>query len=168
MKFLYPTTYLESVNHIDFNDLQKRGKTKLLFDLDNTIAPFDIKEPDEKILSFFKKLEQMGFDVCLVSNNSVTRVETFNKTLQLKILPRAGKPKLKGIKKAMAMINATNENSVMIGDQVFTDIWVGNRLNMETILVSPIANRDEFTVKLKRGIEKLVLKNYEKSTQRKK
>lgn len=160
-KRFYPTYYYESVQQIDYDDLLKQGKTSLIFDLDNTLAPFDVVYPDDNIISFISGLKEKGFKVALVSNNKGNRVEIFNEKLGLPVVSKAGKPKLGGITKAIDLMDTQKEKCVMIGDQMFTDVWVGNRLGITSILVKPIANRDEFTVKLKRGAEKKVFKRYQ-------
>ncbi len=162
LKRFYPMYYYDSVRHIDYDQLYKEGKNALIFDLDNTLAPFDIKEPDEDIISFIQGLKDKGFKVCIVSNNKGNRVQIFNEKLGLPIVAKAGKPKLAGISRAMTLVDAKKEECVMIGDQMFTDVWVGNRLGIVSILVKPIADRDEFTVKLKRGAEKIVFRQYQK------
>lgn len=159
----YPNTYVRDIYNINYEKLYISGKTHLLFDLDNTIAPFDITEPNDKTIQLFKGLVDRGFKICIISNNKRKRVELFNEKLKLVIYPEAGKPKLAGIKKAIKSIEGRKSTTVIIGDQMFTDMWVGNRLGIYCILVKPIANRDEFTVKLKRGLEKLVLQQYLKS-----
>ena len=45
----------------------------------------------------------------------------------------------------------------VVGDQLFTDMLGGNRLNMFTILVKMIDPREELFVHLKRYLEKAVL-----------
>ncbi|MFV0519892.1 MAG: YqeG family HAD IIIA-type phosphatase [Lachnospirales bacterium] len=160
LKRFYPTEYVESVYTIDYNNLKKLGITGLIFDLDNTLAPFDIDHPTEEIKNFIKTRMEEGFKICLVSNNKGKRVEIFNEGLKLPFVSKAGKPKKNGILNGMSQLNLTSKEVVMIGDQMFTDVWVGNRLDMHTILVKPICERDEFTVKLKRGTEKIVFKQY--------
>ncbi len=159
----YPKYYVESIYKIDYKELKNNGKIGLIFDLDNTLAPFDIVEPTKEIIDFLAKLQKDGFKVCLVSNNKGDRVEIFNRTLNLIAVSKAGKPKTKGIKSGLQQLGVTKNQAVMIGDQMFTDVWVGNRMDITTILVKPIANRDEFTVKLKRGIEKKVFEAYKRS-----
>lgn len=159
----YPQYYVKSVYDIDYKDLKRKGKIGLVFDLDNTLAPFDIEEPTEEIINFITNLTKDGFKVCLVSNNKGNRVQIFNKKLGLVAVPKAGKPKTKGIKIGLQKLGVSKSEAVMIGDQMFTDVWVGNRMGMTTVLVKPIANRDEFTVKLKRGIERKVFEAYKRS-----
>ena len=162
----YPKIYVDSIYDVPYKRLIQRNIEGLIFDIDNTLAPFDIDEPNDKLVKFIAKLKSMGFKICLVSNNKECRVQVFNKKLSLPVVAKAGKPKLSGIRKAIDMIGTECEKTALIGDQVFTDMWCGNRLSMTTVLVKPIANRDEFTVKLKRGLEKIVIRIYLKGRQK--
>ncbi|MBZ4668522.1 MAG: YqeG family IIIA-type phosphatase, partial [Defluviitaleaceae bacterium] len=56
--------------------------------------------------------------------------------------------------------------TALIGDQIFTDVWGGNKAGIKTILVVPVSERDEWVTKIKRGLERIVIKIYER--QRKK
>ena len=57
--------------------------------------------------------------------------------------------------------NVSKENMLMIGDQLFTDIWGGNRFGIKTILVKPISSNEGIHIKMKRPFERYVLKKYE-------
>ena len=58
------------------------------------------------------------------------------------------------------------EETAVIGDQLFTDIYGGNKLNMFTILVKPIATKEFIFVRMKRLAEKFVLARHAKSNQK--
>ena len=50
-------------------------------------------------------------------------------------------------------------NSVaIIGDQVVTDIFMGNRLHMHTILVDPLGNKDLKVTYFNRWLENKIMK----------
>ncbi len=156
----FPDIYIKDIYSIDYDNLKTLNINTLVFDLDNTIAPFDIEYPTDEIKSFLKKLSDEGFRVLIVSNNSLGRVEKFSKDLDVKYIHKAGKPKIKKIKSFIIDNGGSLDSTAIIGDQLFTDMWVGTKLNLTKILVEPIANRDEFTVKLKRGLEKFIFKIY--------
>jgi len=156
----YPKEYYNSVYEINYETLYEKGFRGLIFDIDNTLAVFDEALPSQKVIALFEKLQQMGFKLCLFSNNNKTRVSGFNQPLGLPAIHKAGKPKKKGIRKALHLLNLPCEQAVIIGDQMFTDVWGGNRSNVYTILVEPIAKRDEWTVKLKRAPEKFIKNKY--------
>ena len=46
----------------------------------------------------------------------------------------------------------------MVGDQLITDIYGGNRMGMLTVFVKAISDREHWFVSLKRNIEKMILK----------
>jgi len=166
LKRFFPREFYNSVFEIDYGLLMKKGFCGLVFDIDNTLAAFDIAEPPDNVLELFENLKAMGFKLCLLSNNSEQRVVGFNRKLNLHAIHKAGKPKRRGIYRALELIGLKKEQVVLIGDQMFTDVWGGNRSGVYTILVNPLASRDEWTVKLKRKPEKIVksifLKKYNK------
>jgi len=160
----YPKEHYLSVYDIDYESLWARGFRGLVFDIDNTLAVFDEPLPSNEILKLLKKLQSMGFKPCLFSNNSKARVKAFNKPLALPAIHKAGKPQKKGFRKALSLLKMPRKKAVVIGDQLFTDVWGGNRCGIHTILVEPIAKRDEWTVKLKRALEKFVKNRYIKTS----
>ena len=163
---LFPDQYLESVHDIDYDALMCAGIKNLIFDIDNTLAPFDVAEPYPKTVGLFGGLRAQGFKICLLSNNSYLRVQGFNAPLDVAFVARAHKPAGYGLERAMALIDASRHNTALIGDQIFTDVWCANRNGLVSILVKPIAARDEFTVKLKRRLERYVINLYLRSKKR--
>lgn len=160
MEWLYPDEYVDSIYHIDFEKLHEIGYKGILFDIDNTLVPFDKKHPDPKLMNFIRSLQQMGFSICLVSNNNHQRVKEFNDTLKVVAIPKANKPFTMNLKKAMAKIGTRARDTMMVGDQLFTDMWAGNQLKLYTILVKPIQEKEEWITRIKRGIEKLLIQQY--------
>jgi len=159
-KYLFPKEMTDSVRHIDYDRLWKMGIRGLIFDIDNTLVTFDIKKPPEDIIKFLDSLAKKGFDICLLSNNGQKRVEGFSDELGYPHIWKAKKPGIKSVSKALTILGHEKNKVVIIGDQIFTDCFCGNRFGIYTILTKPIAKRDEWTVRLKRWPEKLVLKAY--------
>ena len=164
LSILYPDFYLDSVFEVDYCGLKKSGINLLLFDIDNTLMPFDIKHPAKEVINLISYVRGLGFKVILISNNYPKRVSLFNRELNVPILPNAKKPLPFWVKKAVRAQNMELSETAIIGDQVFTDVLCGNILKIVTILVKPISERDEFIVKMKRGAERLVNKRYLKKT----
>lgn len=158
----FPTQWIKSVYDIDYEKLYNDGIRGLIFDIDNTLVPYFIKESDEKIIQLFTDLKEHGFKISLVSNGKKDRVIKFNENLKLYAIHRASKPRTKNLKKAMDVMETGKDSTVMIGDQVFTDVWAGNRLGIQTILVDPISEKDELITWVKRGVEGRILKKYTK------
>ncbi|MNI84555.1 hypothetical protein D3C73_1414710 [compost metagenome] len=81
--------------------------------------------------------------------------------LGMECVVNASKPGLKGFKKALTLLNVNKDNIAIIGDQIFTDVWGGNRFGIKTILVMPIAKKEWFIARMKRPLERYILRKYE-------
>ena len=152
---------LNSVYEVDFNRLYKKGIRGLIFDIDNTLVPHGA-DADERIEKLFGELKKMGFKTFLLSNNKLERVKRFNANIRSLYIYKAGKPNAVNYIKAMRMMGTGKENTVFIGDQLFTDIWGAKKAGISTILLNPIDKKEEIQIVLKRCLEKIVLNTYEK------
>lgn len=158
----YPDLMTDSVQNIDLDELFKNNIKGLILDIDNTLVPNRMKEADEKAVKWIENIKNIGFKICIVSNASKKRVIKFNERLKLDAIYRASKPGSKAYKKAARLMGIGAKEIAVVGDQIFTDVFGGNRIGMYTILVKPIHKNEILYVKLKRLLEKYVLKKYEK------
>ena len=119
--------------------LQRRGIRLLLADLDNTLVPYGVPLPDEKLKAWRDDLAAHGVTLFVLSNNRhAQRPSTFAKGLEVPYIGHAGKPKAPSFFKAMEQMGVTPQETAIVGDQVFTDVLGGNRAGVTTILVKPI------------------------------
>ena len=165
LKAFYPDKVEKSVYDIDFVKLYEAGKRAILFDIDNTLVEHGA-DSNEKMDSFFVKLHEIGFKTCLMSNNNEERVVRFNKNIGTQYIFKAGKPSIKAYYKAMEKIEAKPEETIFIGDQLFTDVWGAKRTGIHNILVRPIHPKEEIQIVIKRRLEKIVLYFYKRSLKR--
>ena len=159
MIFLYPREYINSTYEIDFDKLYKQGYRGIIFDIDNTLVPHGAPA-DERAISLFTHLKEIGFSCMLLSNNKEPIVKMFNDVVGVDYIYKAGKPKPSGYKKAMHRLGTTTDNTLFIGDQIFTDIVGANIAGIRTILVKPIHPKEEIQIVLKRFLEKPILAFY--------
>lgn len=156
----FPDTYIRSVFELPLAELKARGIRALVFDIDNTVAPFDVAEPDESIVELFAYLRREGFQLCILSNNNKERVQLFNRGLHTLAVHKAGKPGIRKLRRAMERMGVLPEETAMVGDQVFTDMWCGHRAGLFCVMTAPICSRDQLITKVKRGAERLVMRVY--------
>ena len=161
-EIFYPTVRKKSVREIDYDALYRRGIRGLVFDIDNTLVRHGAPQTEQS-LAFLKGLMEKGFGVLFLSNNKEPRVKSFNDPLGAKYIYKAGKPGVKGYLEAVEMLGGTIDNTLFVGDQLFTDVWGANKVGMHTILVKPIDKHEEFQIVLKRILEKPILRSYERS-----
>ncbi len=161
-RYFFPDFKYNSIKDININLLKEKGIKFAILDIDNTLVPYTSPTPDDNAIEFLDKLKNNGINFCFVSNNNETRIKLFNEKIGAKIFPDAKKPLLYGINKAMMCLGANRENTVLIGDQVFTDILGAKRAKILTILVNPIKEVNTSFFKFKRYFERRILKDYEK------
>ena len=128
----------------------------LLFDVDNTLVPHGAPA-DKRSIELFDHLRSLGFSTCILSNNKEPRVAPFAKEVNSPYLFKGGKPSRKGYRKAMQVMKTGQDNTLFIGDQLFTDVWGARRTGLYSILVKPINPKEEIQIVLKRYLEAIVL-----------
>lgn len=158
----YPGEYVDSVYNIDFDMYFEQGMRGIIFDIDNTLVPHGAP-PTKEIIAFFEKIRNIGFDTCLISNNQEPRVEPFAYGVKSKYIYDAHKPSMKNYIKAMDIMNTDRENTLFVGDQIFTDIFGANRTGIQSIMVKKIDKKEEIQIVLKRIPEKFVLWRWRRS-----
>ena len=157
----YPDFRAASVYTFPYAEFYEKGYRGLIFDIDNTLV-FHNAPATEKAKALFGKLHAMGFSTILLSNNNEGRVKPFAKALDSGYVYSALKPKRKGYWKAMELMETTPRNTILFGDQIFTDVWGGRRCGITTVLVDSLKGAEEIQIIFKRNLEKLVLDSYEK------
>ncbi len=161
-KYFCPDYYLHTYHDASAEFLMSIGVKYLILDIDNTLAPYEQPEPDDAIFAWFRSLDEAGIRAAFVSNNDAARVGLFNQNLGLPMYPKGGKPGRRSMRAAMEAIGASPDATAIMGDQVFTDVWAGKRVGIRTILVPPIKDKRDLGTRLKRVLEKPVMRYYRK------
>lgn len=160
-KSFYPDCYMNSTYEIDFDTYYEKGYRGVIFDIDNTLVPHGAPA-DEQSKKLFAHLKELGYKVVLLSNNKEPRVKMFNDVVKVSYIFRANKPSVKNYEKAMEMMGTNKENTLFVGDQLFTDVWGAKRTGIHNVLVKPIDKKEEIQIVLKRYLEKIVLASYKR------
>ena len=157
----YPKEWVESTYEIDFEKLYGQGYRGILFDIDNTLVPHGAPA-DDRSIALFRRLKELGYGIMLLSNNKEPRVKMFNDAVGAEYIHKAGKPGVANYYKAMERLHTSKQNTLFIGDQLFTDIWGAKKAGIRTFLVKPIHPKEEIQIVLKRYLEKIVLHFYQR------
>ncbi len=161
-KYLMPDIILPTYRDVTPQLCRSMGIRAILSDIDNTLAPYEQPRSDEHIRTWLRELKEAGVSVALISNNHDDRVEEFNSDLGLIAYADAGKPFGKTLRHAMEALGSEPSNTVMLGDQLLTDALAGNMLGMKVIVVPPIRDKRSAFVRLKRWLERPVIRRYYK------
>ena len=119
--------------------LRERGIRLVLADLDNTLVPYRELEPPAKLIAWKEELETVGIALFLLSNSRKPgRAQAFAQKLGIPFQGHSGKPRKAGYLRAMERMGCTPEQTVMVGDQIFTDTLGANNAGVTPLLVQPI------------------------------
>ena len=159
---LVPDYYFKTFDCASVEFLQSLGIKGIILDVDNTLEPYENALPSERVVTWLSQLREAGISAAIVSNNNGKRINTFNSELGLPVFFKAAKPFKKNVIKAMAAIHTDKSNTILMGDQIFTDVWAAKNSGIPAILVPPIKDKTDFFTKFKRLLERPILKKYNK------
>jgi HAD superfamily phosphatase (TIGR01668 family) len=154
---LCPNLILDSLHDLEHKSLKELGIKGIIFDLDNTIIPWDSQHMSLEIIELLKSLIANGFKICLLSNNMDKRVKNIAEKFGIPFVSRAYKPAKSGFRNAVTAMSLSSNQVAVVGDQLFTDILGGNRAGLVTIWVKPLSTREFIGTKITRRLEKIAV-----------
>ena len=160
LELLRPDQWVGPVEELDLDALWAAGIRGLLLDLDNTLCAWGTRElPAQRQAWVAQARERLA--VCLLSNTiKGRRLQTIEELLLVPAVGRWGivrKLLAGGFRAAMRLTGTSPAETCMVGDQLFTDIWGGNRLGLYTVRVEPLARREFVSTRLMRWLERRVM-----------
>lgn len=161
MSNLDPDMRVERIQDIDLPLLWNQGIRGLIFDLDNTITPWHQYAANDEIIRWFEQVRQYGFQACILSNSGEAKTAQISEWLDVPVLSDSRKPCAYGFRRAGRLLQLPPRHLAMIGDQIFTDIWGGNRAGLFTILTEKLADEEFWGTKnISRRLERLVKRRW--------
>ncbi|MBR2343507.1 MAG: YqeG family HAD IIIA-type phosphatase [Clostridia bacterium] len=161
LKFV-PDYCFNRFDEADAEFLLSIGVRGIILDVDNTLEPYENALPGEHVKAWISSLREAGISLSIVSNNNGERINLFNSELGLPVFYRAKKPFKKNLLRAMEKMGTSPEETVAMGDQIFTDVWAARNAGVRAILVPPINDRRDLLTRFKRLLERPILKKYRK------
>lgn len=158
-----PDFFMNKVEDINIEKLKKLGFDSIILDLDNTLVGWRSRTMSDSVKKWIETAIESGFKLCIVSNCLLHgRVRFFGEMLGIPFVFRAIKPRKKSFMDALKILDSPPDRTVVIGDQVFTDVFGGNRMGFLTILVLPIDKKEFYATLIQRTAEKILLSGFRK------
>ncbi len=162
LKRFIPYAYEKSIFDIDVNDLASLGIKAVLTDLDNTLITYDENGPNEKVKELKNKLNEFGINLIVCSNNKGKRVNHFSSLLGVSYGSFLRKPFSGPLRKMMKENGLSKESTLMVGDQIMTDLICGNGIGLKVILTEPLGKKEPLWTKINRCFDKPIRKKMKK------
>jgi HAD superfamily phosphatase (TIGR01668 family) len=161
-----PDYRFDKFNDVSPQFLVSLGIKGVILDIDNTLEPYEHPLPGEHVISWLTALSEVGIKTAIVSNNNWERVVKFNDKIGMPAYAKGKKPFKKNLLRAMKDMCTARENTILMGDQVFTDVWAAHNAGIKAILVPPIKDKTDPFTKFKRLLEKPFLRRYERKNRK--
>ncbi len=156
-----PTFWLKNVMQIDEEFLRRNKVSALVLDMDNTLSMHGSPAAEKGVPEWLEEMRALGIKMRVVSNNTNKRVAPLAAKLGLEFTANGAKPLTFGVTRAIKAMGVSREETLVVGDQIFTDVMAGNLGRIRTVLVEPFYLENTWTFRLKRKLESLVFhRNY--------
>jgi HAD superfamily phosphatase (TIGR01668 family) len=154
---LRPDAFATCLSAVSLDDLAAAGIAGIIVDLDNTLLGYGQDELAAGDITWVAEATQRGFRVALVSNNFTGRVTRVGAALGVPAVPNALKPLPHGFLRALRILGTPRRATVVVGDQLFTDVLGAKLCGMRAILTHPLEAHDWAGTRVLRFFERLVL-----------
>lgn len=153
-KRFVPTFWAESAFVIPPSFYRELGIRVILFDLDNTLAPYYAKSVPPAAKTLVNALEKEGFTLAILSNNTTPKLRRFAHELGLTAYGGAMKPFGFALRRLLKKQRWAKEETLLIGDQILTDVLAANSAGIRSILTEPLAKEEPLWTKWNRLYER--------------
>ena len=119
----FPMWIQHRITDLTAAGLQAAGVLGLLLDVDNTLTLHDSQTVPDDVSAWLCAARDAGLSLIIVSNAKAARVAPFAEKLELPYVSRAAKPLPFGFWIAVKRLGLRRRECLVIGDQIFTDMW---------------------------------------------
>lgn len=151
----HPDAEAPSLAAVEIEPLWRRGLRGIIVDLDNTCCAYHQPELAPGVLDWIAAARDRGFAVVMLSNNFTERVAAVGAQLNIPTVANALKPLPFGFLRALRLLGTSRETTVVIGDQLFTDVLGAKTLGLHAVLTHPIVARDFPLTRVLRLLERV-------------
>lgn len=160
MALLEPDRYFARVTRISVrDDIVDAGFRHVLLDMDNTLVSRATGGIPRDVRVWLGELRDSGVAICLLSNNWHASPYKIAEELDLPLVAKALKPLPHSFILARGRIGARSATTVVIGDQLSTDVVGAHMLGMKAYLVCPLVEQDLKHTVVLRGLERALMGN---------
>lgn len=151
---LSPNLICASIYAIPLEQLSIAGYTSIWLDVDNTLVGAQQRDTTLQTVNWIQQAKALGFSVFIISNNrSQNRIERIGRQLSINGIYRAMKPLPHAIRGYAKVKNIDLRRGIVVGDQLFTDIVLGNWIRSFSILVDPLDKKLSLFKTVQRELE---------------
>lgn len=152
-----PAHAAESLHQVDLSRLWENGKRLILVDVDHTLVKWGIHEASDQVVEWIELAKGMGFDICIISNtHNLERLGKISAALGIATVRGKFKPSRAMFRLAMIKFQRRPDETIMIGDQLLTDVFGANRSGIDAIWVRKMEGHEFKGTAINRMVERFL------------
>lgn len=155
-KFFIPDYYTDDLLKVDWIQLRERGIRHVFLDVDNTLEEHGAKKAGRRTEEVCRSLEDAGLSFAILSNAKRERAEEFCAPFNLPYVGQAAKPLTYQVKRYLKTHRLRPREVLLVGDQIFTDLWCARFLGAPALLVERLGGEEKGFLRFKRYLEKIL------------
>ncbi|HEV3157064.1 MAG TPA: YqeG family HAD IIIA-type phosphatase [Candidatus Baltobacteraceae bacterium] len=152
-----PDRFAHSLGRVSLDELVSEGVQGIILDLDNTIVAFGGEDIDPADRAWIKAAKERGLRIVLLSNNFSARVGCISENLDVPAISCALKPLPTAFLRALRLLKTERRATIVVGDQLLTDVLGAKLVGLRSILTTPIVAHDHGTTRILRFVERLLI-----------
>ena len=156
-RVLRPDAFAQRLSSVSLEDLSAAGIAGIIVDLDNTLVGYGQDHLSVDDAAWIAAARARGLRICLVSNNFTGRVERVAQELGVPAISSALKPLPRAFALALRELGTPKDRTVVVGDQLFTDVLGAKLVGLRCILTEPLVAHDWYGTRVLRFFERLLL-----------
>ena len=157
MKFFRPDFIVDSVTEFDRARLESLGVRGLLLDVDGALKPHYDTQILPNVAAWIADLQHAGFKLAFFSNGLAQRIAPLAASVGVQVFANCCKPLPFECRRAIQEMGLEPQQTLIIGDQLFTDVLCGRLVGTQTAYVRPLSPEEPFYTSFKRPLERLIL-----------
>ncbi|MDB5071991.1 MAG: superfamily [Candidatus Eremiobacteraeota bacterium] len=148
--------HADTLTDVSLDLLASSGVRGIVVDLDNTVCAYHEPELAPGVAEWVAAARDRGFALVLVSNNFSERVASIGAKLGIPVVPNALKPLPFAFLRALKLLGTPRAATIVIGDQLFTDVLGGKLVGLRTLLTKPLVEKDFPLTRVLRFLERTI------------
>jgi HAD superfamily phosphatase (TIGR01668 family) len=157
-RFLVPDLAVRGLCDVPLERLRAWGIRGIIVDLDNTLVEYAGRRLAPEVNAWVEDALAADFRIVLLSNNFAERVAAIGSDLGVPTVSSALKPLPNGFLRALRVLGTTRKQTVVIGDQLFTDVLGAKCVGLRAILTEPLVDNDFPLTRVLRWLERVVVR----------
>jgi HAD superfamily phosphatase (TIGR01668 family) len=156
---LKPDIKVGTVSEITRQLLERHRITAVMVDLDDTLVPSGGSVIRQDARDWMAGLVQAGYPLLILSNGERGRVAHWAAEFSIPGFHLAGKPFRFAFRRGLRQLGSAPAQTLMVGDQLFTDVLGANLMGLKSVLVQPLSPGKLPHTRLLRRLERRILRH---------